>query len=98
MAFYLARAQHLPDNFLGFSHLVAQLLGSIVGAVAWVFLHQTSIVGAITPTPPSPIQGEGKILVWVRHPGCAAAPLFRTIRASASESSDHRIVGSETSN
>ena len=56
----LLRAQDSPDAPFRFGHISPQVASSRMGAECGVFLHvSVSIAGGITPSQPSPIEGEG---------------------------------------
>jgi len=58
IAFGLPRPQHLPELLFGFGHVTAEVPGALARTGAWRFLHHGSFLG-LTPTRPSPIEGEG---------------------------------------
>ena len=57
---HLLRAQYQPDAPFRFGHISPQVASSRMSAEYGVFLHVlVSIAGGITPSQPSPIEGEG---------------------------------------
>ena len=60
VSLHLLRAEYLPDPTFRGGHISPQVASSRMGAECGVFLHvSVSIAGGITPSQPSPLEGEG---------------------------------------
>jgi hypothetical protein len=60
VSLHLLRAEYLPDPTFRRGHISPQVASSRMGAGGGVFLHvSVCIAGGITPSQPSPIEGEG---------------------------------------
>jgi hypothetical protein len=57
---HLMRSQYSPDAPFRFGHISPQVASSHMSAECGMFLHvSVFIAGGITPSQPSPIEGEG---------------------------------------
>src|SRR5271155_5010962 len=74
ISFDLARAHQSPDGHLSFGHILPQGSGAIMGAGDGMLFHFQGLRRCITPSQPSPIEGElytcqTRLKIW--NPGRA---------------------------